>query len=96
MAYLRSIHDRQKFVHIALIMSQKSPNSTANSSLLDRYRKKRRFDATAEPFGANAVRPISPASTGLPQFMTHHHAARNTHYDLRLEMDGVQSSWRIR
>ncbi len=27
--------------------------------------------------------------------MVHHHAARNTHYDLRLEMEGVLRSWAV-
>ncbi|HKI75463.1 MAG TPA: non-homologous end-joining DNA ligase, partial [Pseudomonadales bacterium] len=61
-----------------------------DADLLRRYREKRRTDGTPEPFGAD-VR----TSSGPLRFMVHHHAARNTHFDLRLEMEGVLRSWAV-
>ncbi|MEX2109589.1 MAG: DNA ligase D [Gemmatimonadaceae bacterium] len=52
------------------------------------YRSKRSPDRTPEPFG-----PVSPVPGNL--FVVHKHAARNLHFDLRLEMDGVLRSWAV-
>jgi bifunctional non-homologous end joining protein LigD len=52
------------------------------------YRAKRSPDRTPEPFG-----PVSPVPGNL--FVVHKHAARNLHFDLRLEMDGVLRSWAV-
>ena len=52
------------------------------------YRAKRSPDRTPEPFG-----PVSAAPGNL--FVVHKHAARNLHFDLRLEMDGVLRSWAV-
>jgi len=57
---------------------------------LSAYRAKRSLDRTPEP-GARAVVP--GAAGGL--FVVHQHAARNLHYDLRLEMKGVLTSWAV-
>lgn len=58
---------------------------------LKKYREKRSADGTPEPFGGK-----TPSYPGAPlRFVIHHHAARNTHYDLRLEMDGVLRSWAV-
>ncbi len=54
------------------------------------YERKRRPDATPEPFGA-APRRASPA----PVFVVQRHQARRLHYDLRLERDGVLASWAV-
>lgn len=52
------------------------------------YREKRTPETTPEPFGGSGVeRP------GL--FVVQKHAARNLHYDLRLEVGGVLKSWAI-
>ena len=63
----------------------------ADNPLLQTYRRKRSADGTPEPFGG------TPASfPGAPlRFVVHHHAARQKHYDLRLEMDGVLRSWAV-
>ena len=61
-----------------------------NDNLLRPYRQKRRSDATPEPFGRGGARGPGPL-----RFMVHHHAARNTHFDLRLEMEGVLRSWAV-
>lgn len=58
---------------------------------LKQYRAKRRFDVTAEPEG-KASR--AKAEAGL-LFVIQKHAARNLHYDFRLEMQGVLRSWAV-
>lgn len=55
------------------------------------YRAKRSTDRTPEPFGGEAI--ASPLYGGL--FVVHKHAARQTHFDLRFEMDGVLKSWAV-
>jgi len=55
---------------------------------LSTYRAKRSTDRTPEPFGT-AV----PGAGNL--FVVHKHAARQLHFDLRLEMDGVLRSWAV-
>jgi len=55
---------------------------------LEAYRKKRDPERTPEPFGGRRV-------AGERLFVVHKHAARNLHYDLRLEMDGVLKSWAV-
>jgi bifunctional non-homologous end joining protein LigD len=55
---------------------------------LDRYREKRSAARTPEPMGGDG-----PARPGV--FVVQKHAARRTHYDLRLEMGGVLKSWAV-
>lgn len=55
---------------------------------LSEYHRKRRFDRTPEPTGAER------ASAGRC-FVVQKHAARNLHYDFRLELDGVLKSWAV-
>ena len=62
-------------------------SATAGDSL-GTYRAKRSPDRTPEPMGA-----VSPVPGNL--FVVHKHAARNLHFDLRLEMDGVLRSWAV-
>jgi len=54
------------------------------------YRSKRDFSKTAEPSGERRVAP-SP----LLRFVVQKHAARQLHYDLRLEWEGVFKSWAV-
>ncbi|HMI56096.1 MAG TPA: DNA ligase D, partial [Gemmatimonadaceae bacterium] len=63
-------------------------NSASPGDSLASYRAKRSPDRTPEPFG-----PVSAAPGNL--FVVHKHAARNLHFDLRLEMDGVLRSWAV-
>ncbi|HXN75951.1 MAG TPA: DNA ligase D [Gemmatimonadaceae bacterium] len=63
-------------------------NSAEPGDSLSSYRAKRSPDRTPEPFG-----PVSPVPGNL--FVVHKHAARNLHFDLRLEMDGVLRSWAV-
>jgi bifunctional non-homologous end joining protein LigD len=55
---------------------------------LDAYRAKRSPDRSPEPVGK-----VSPVLGRL--FVVHKHAARQLHFDLRLEMDGVLRSWAV-
>jgi bifunctional non-homologous end joining protein LigD len=63
-------------------------NSPATGDSLSSYRAKRSPDRTPEPFGG-------PARASGNLFVVHKHAARNLHFDLRLEMDGVLRSWAV-
>ena len=55
---------------------------------LKQYQSKRKFLKTPEPKGK-----VSKKESHI--FIIHNHFARNHHYDLRLEMDGVLKSWAI-
>ncbi len=57
---------------------------------LTAYRAKRDFSKTDEPSGEARVAP-SPRL----RFVVQKHAARQLHYDLRLEWDGVFKSWAV-
>ncbi len=58
-------------------------------SSLDTYRGKRDFERTAEPAGG------ADASATGRLYVVQKHAARQLHYDLRLELDGVLKSWAV-
>jgi bifunctional non-homologous end joining protein LigD len=60
----------------------------AGSDALAAYRAKRSPDRTPEPFSG-----VAPA--GGRAFIVHKHAARNMHFDLRLEWNGVLLSWAV-
>src|SRR5437773_8657808 len=64
-----------------------APGSGAEDGL-STYRAKRSPDRSPEPVGT--VSPVPGRS-----FVVHKHAARNLHFDLRLEMDGVLRSWAV-
>lgn len=55
---------------------------------LSKYRAKRSADRSPEPVGT-----VSEEEGRL--FVVHKHAARQLHWDLRLEMDGVLKSWAV-
>jgi bifunctional non-homologous end joining protein LigD len=55
---------------------------------LAKYRAKRSADTSPEPVGS-----VSAAPGRL--FVVHKHAARQLHFDLRLEMEGVLRSWAV-
>jgi bifunctional non-homologous end joining protein LigD len=59
---------------------------------LSEYHQKRQFSQTPEPQGDPSV---DSASANQFRFVVQKHDARNLHYDLRLEMDGVLLSWAI-
>lgn len=55
---------------------------------LTSYREKRTASRTPEPFGGRVL-------AGGSIFVVQKHAARNLHWDLRLELDGVLLSWAV-
>ncbi|HUF89856.1 MAG TPA: DNA ligase D [Gemmatimonadota bacterium] len=57
-------------------------------SRLEKYRAKRKASRTPEPFGG-------AAAPGGSRFVVQQHAARNLHYDLRLEIGGTLVSWAV-
>src|SRR5512134_3111067 len=58
------------------------------NDLLSTYRAKRSPGVTPEPVGA-----VGPGEGRL--FVVHQHAATRTHWDLRLQMEGVLRSWAV-
>ena len=67
------------------------PGKAPTGDGLDLYRQKRSQDDTPEPMGG----PVSPSPALGRLFVVHKHAARQLHFDLRLEMDGVLRSWAV-
>src|SRR5712692_9338721 len=65
------------------------PSAAAAEALLDEYSAKRAFDATPEP------EPAPAPGEGPLLFVVQQHAARQLHYDFRLECDGVLKSWAV-
>ncbi|CRM39802.1 Putative DNA ligase-like protein/MT0965 [Pseudomonas sp. 37 R 15] len=59
---------------------------------LSEYNRKRDFEITAEPAGKSAA---GKRNASALSFVIHKHAARNLHYDFRLELDGVLLSWAV-
>lgn len=68
-------------------MPTKKPDRTKRP--LAEYQQKRDFTRTAEPKGR------SPVKRSTLAFVIQKHAARNLHFDLRLELDGVMKSWAV-
>jgi bifunctional non-homologous end joining protein LigD len=60
-----------------------------DTARLEHYRARRDFAVTSEPA------PRTVASSGPLSFVVQKHAARQLHYDFRLELDGVLVSWAI-
>lgn len=65
-----------------------SKSATVERSLAE-YRRKRDFTRTSEPAGGR--RAVAPKLA----YVIQKHAARNLHFDLRLELDGVMKSWAV-
>jgi len=73
---------------------------------LEHYKRKRDFTITPEPSGTRASNEHaadsgvssagrSGAAAADGRFVVQRHRARNLHYDLRLEIDGVLVSWAV-
>src|SRR6267378_4225329 len=73
------------------VKTRERSKQSAGTQLAE-YRQKRDFSRTQEPSGEAAA---SPKHTGRLRFVIQKHAARNLHFDLRLELDGVMKSWAI-
>lgn len=56
---------------------------------LKKYKEKRNFDKTPEPFSSEKI------SSDSPRFVIQKHDASRLHYDFRLEVGGVLKSWAI-
>lgn len=59
---------------------------------LKSYREKRDFALTPEPVSSAAAQE---KASGKQIFVVQKHDARNLHYDIRLEVDGVLKSWAV-
>ncbi len=59
---------------------------------LGEYNRKRDFGITGEPAGES---PAGKRNASALSFVIQKHAARNLHYDFRLELDGVLLSWAV-
>jgi bifunctional non-homologous end joining protein LigD len=65
---------------------------------LSEYRRKRDFGRTTEPSGGPSSTdgpPSAQAPSGGGRFVVQRHRARALHYDFRLEIDGVLTSWAV-
>ncbi len=76
-----------------------APSDASVPAPLDTYRRKRDPDRTPEPFGSTAPArahetSTAPSAAGA-RFVVQEHWARNLHFDLRLEMEGVLKSWAV-
>jgi bifunctional non-homologous end joining protein LigD len=71
-------------------VGKKTKHERSRAPHLAEYRAKRTADGTPEPF---SIAPGADRPTGL--FVVQKHAARNMHFDLRLEMDGALKSWAV-
>ena len=56
---------------------------------LEKYRQKRNFKLTSEPYGSKQKKP------GKSLYVIQKHAASHLHYDLRLELNHVLKSWAV-
>src|SRR4051812_28959036 len=66
------------------------------ASKLGDYRRKRRPEATNEPFGGEPAAAASASEGTLSgAFVVHLHDATRRHYDLRLEVGGVLKSYAV-
>ncbi|MEV0718515.1 non-homologous end-joining DNA ligase [Asanoa sp. NPDC050611] len=66
-----------------------APRKTSKEKLAP-YRRKRDFGRTPEPSGAAKEQQADGR-----RFVVQRHRARNLHYDVRLEVDGVLVSWAV-
>jgi DNA ligase D-like protein (predicted 3'-phosphoesterase) len=70
-------------------LSSGTPPEPTDEGRLEEYRRRRDFSRTGEPEGAGRG-----AGAG-PGFVVQIHDASTTHFDFRLEVDGVLASWAV-
>jgi bifunctional non-homologous end joining protein LigD len=75
-----------------MAVKAKRTSGASPKTQLTEYRRKRDFARTREPSGDAAT---SLARPGSFRFVIQKHAARNLHFDLRLELDRVMKSWAV-
>jgi bifunctional non-homologous end joining protein LigD len=75
-----------------MAVKAKRISKASSHAKLTEYRRKRDFARTQEPSGDAAATLARPGSL---RFVIQKHAARNLHFDLRLELDGVMKSWAV-
>ena len=75
-----------------MAVKAKRASKTNLHAQLTEYRRKRDFARTHEPSGDTTESSPRP---GKLRFVIQKHAARNLHFDLRLELDGVMKSWAV-
>jgi bifunctional non-homologous end joining protein LigD len=75
-----------------MAVKTKGTSKASARAKLTEYRRKRDFDRTEEPSGDSTA---SPTRQGRLRFVIQKHAARNLHFDLRLELDEVMKSWAV-
>jgi bifunctional non-homologous end joining protein LigD len=73
------------------VKAKRSSKASPHAQLTE-YRRKRDFARTQEPSGDTTAATARP---GKLRFVIQKHAARNLHFDLRLELDGVMKSWAV-
>lgn len=73
----------------SLLIAVGAITMVSKKNSLKSYHKKRSFDSTPEPYGGRKK------SKKHPLFVIQKHEASHLHYDFRLEIDGVLTSWAI-
>lgn len=63
--------------------------------MLGEYKRKRNFEITPEPSGAEKSSKKKSAKKESLTYVIQKHAASRLHYDFRLEIDGVMVSWAV-
>ncbi len=79
-------------IHIILsciLLSSGGDVMAAKKDSLKTYRARRNFTRSPEPAGGKKK------ASKKPIFVIHKHAARQLHYDVRIEIDGVLVSWAV-
>lgn len=69
----------------------KAADAAKAGDKLERYHAKRDFTKTSEPSGRRRRR----RRRGAPRYVVQLHDARRLHYDVRLEVEGVLTSWAV-